>query len=64
MPVQQAIDVGQGHAALSELLQFGTQLRGGENLAAQGSLLPPLEKALFLLPREPSPATPAPPGAT
>jgi hypothetical protein len=40
MPVEQAIDVGQRHAAREELLQLGAQLRGGENLAPQGSLLP------------------------
>jgi hypothetical protein len=38
MPVQQSVDVGQGHLALGELLQFGAQLRGGENLAPQGGL--------------------------
>jgi hypothetical protein len=36
MPVQQTIDVGQRHAAREELFQLGAQLRGSENLAAEG----------------------------
>lgn len=61
MPVQRAIGVGQGHAALGELLQFSAQLWGG-NLLPEGLLL--LKEALFLLPIEPCPATPSPPRAT
>jgi hypothetical protein len=63
MPVQQTIDVGQRHAALGELLQFGAQLRGGENLALGSSPLPPLQEVLFPLLREPGPAPPSPPRA-
>ena len=36
-----------------ELLQFGTQLRGGEDLPSARRLLPLLQEALFLLPAGP-----------
>lgn len=63
MPVQQPVDVGQRHALRGELLQFGTQLRGGEDLTLASRLLPFLQEALFLLPTEPSPASPSTPCA-
>jgi hypothetical protein len=61
VPVEQAIDIGQGHVVLGELFQFGAQLRGGENPAPKGSLPPLLQETLFFLPRQPSPTPPSPP---